>query len=266
MKTNCEFHLIKNFCFKICLCKNPAAQAFVSLNCRQTCGFCSDSTVTENETPVAESSETETAAPVCKNLKPNLCSRYGKGKCNGPLKKFMSVNCKQTCNLCGGAKTPQTSVSADSGTCSDATPKMCKIRGKKKCGFKAYAKMMNDKCKKTCGKCDGAETTSSSCDDTGGSLCTSTPVSKCKAAGKVGILMRQKCKKTCGKCSSSSPAKAQSSSSTCEDTGGSFCTSTPVEKCSAMGKLGIQMREKCKKTCGKCGRKKRDTKGKFKIV
>ena len=154
-------------------CSNQGTE--VPNKCKRTCGFCPDqkqttpaatsAAPTSTTTPAQTTAAATTAkqAPVCKDKMPG-CGKYKK-YCKAPrYKAKLSNSCASTCNMCpGGAgaapagttKAPQ--AAAPAGECRDNTPKQCPSL-KKYCKAPKYKKMMMQKCKKTCGWCDGGAT------------------------------------------------------------------------------------------------------------
>jgi hypothetical protein len=105
---------------------------------------------------------------LAKSDKTNTCDKYAK-YCNNPkYKKKLSFQCPLTCKVC--QKPPaavvetdeaRTGVEAAAPTCVDKVPKQCSSL-KIHCKKPKYAKVLKQKCEKTCEFCGAGASTDAS--------------------------------------------------------------------------------------------------------
>uniref|UniRef100_A0A0N5B7A1 ShKT domain-containing protein n=1 Tax=Strongyloides papillosus TaxID=174720 RepID=A0A0N5B7A1_STREA len=122
-------------------CKDPNYISFLMINCKKTCGYCENSTLT---------ADCEDRYPTGPNSCPSL-----KSLCKHPYYlSFLKENCPKTCEYCIPLDT--TTDQPASSDCYDLAEKNgsddCK-RNPNLCETSFYRKLMYEQCKKTCGYC-----------------------------------------------------------------------------------------------------------------
>ncbi|BHF60770.1 metalloendopeptidase activity [Sparganum proliferum] len=237
-KRRCKDRLSKTECTKLekqldCIRR----QSYMTVNCRDTCGFCFKKSYAEIKKPKRK----------CDDFH-DKCSQWQKAKQCTKNAEYMKRTCPKSCGVC--------TDSTDESKCRDSyiIPEDCQqwaARGE--CQQNPY--WMAKNCAKSCGRCTDStdETTDNS------ATCKDTYVFPIECVGwaargecqKNPIWMSANCAKSCGRCGGSTDETTDNSAA-CKDI---YAFPKECVGWAARGecqKNPIWMSANCAKSCGKC--------------
>ncbi|KAG1661053.1 putative tyrosinase-like protein tyr-3 [Nymphon striatum] len=221
------------------LCK----KAFVSKNCKKSCGKCGTTT----GRPSTKMTSTTTTMKICMDKHKKCREWKKKGLCKKPI---VSKNCRKSCGHCGST-TGRPSTHTTMKGCMDKNKK-CRVWKRKGLCKKSF---VSKNCRKSCGHCGSTSgrpsthTTMKGCMDKN---------KKCREWKKKGLCKKtfvsMNCRKSCGKCGTTTRRPSTKMTSTHTTMKGCM---DKHKKCREWKMKGLCKKtfvsKNCRKSCGKCG-------------